>query len=253
MGRDPESCCRRALSDARLQHPELATLNREFDIAQIAVVGFEATHHRHQLAMCGRLHLGQIVQTQRVADTSNNILTLCIGEVIAVSAGRARRWIARKRNPRTGIRAEIAEHHRADVDGRAKVMRDALTSTVEARAICVPRVKYSADGKVELLTWMLRKVDSALVADDLFVRMHQVLQILNVEIYVRLNTLHCLGLIQGITEVFTFNIEHRLAKHLNQATVRIPREALVTTGFGKAHNTCIVEPNVQNGLHHSGH
>ena len=46
VDRDPERRLGRALADARLQHPELAALDGELDVAHVAVVPLEARHDR---------------------------------------------------------------------------------------------------------------------------------------------------------------------------------------------------------------
>ena len=53
--------------------------------------------------------------------------------------------------------AEVAEHHRADVDGGAEVVGDPLLPPVEHGALGVPGVEDRAHGEVELLARLLRE------------------------------------------------------------------------------------------------
>ncbi len=50
-GRDPERRPRGPLADPGLQHPQLAALDGELDVAQVAVVAFQLGHDRHQFVV----------------------------------------------------------------------------------------------------------------------------------------------------------------------------------------------------------
>ena len=58
---------------------------------------------------------------KRRADAGDDVLALRVHEELAVELLLAGRWIARERDAGAGIVAEVAEHHRHDVDRRAEV------------------------------------------------------------------------------------------------------------------------------------
>ena len=81
----------RALADARLQDEQAALLDRELDVAHVAVVVLEQVHHVDQLLVA----LGEVVAHRRErlgdADARDDVFALRVGEEVAVGrvlAGR---------------------------------------------------------------------------------------------------------------------------------------------------------------------
>ena len=155
---DPERRRRGALADPGLQHPQLAALDGELDVAQVPVVRLQPAHHLDQLLVRRRVQGLEIVQRQGVPDPGDDVLALRVGQVVAVGAGPARRRVAGERDAGAAGLAEVAEHHRADVDGGAQVLRDALAASVQPRPVGVPRVEDGVDGHVQLLARVLREL-----------------------------------------------------------------------------------------------
>jgi hypothetical protein len=54
-------------------------------------------------------------------------------------------------------------------------------------------------------------------------------------------------------EMLGVDPEHGLAEHLNQAPVGVPSEPLITSDPRQAKHGPIVEPDIENGLHHPRH
>ncbi len=152
-----------------------------------------------------------------------------------------------------GVGAEVAEDHGADVDRGAQVARDALLAAVELGTVGVPRVEDGLDGEVELLAGVLRERAAGLLGDDLLEAGDQLLQVGGVEVGVDGDLLGGLGLVEGFLEELAVDVQHGLAEHLDEAAVRVPREALVTGLGGKAGHGLVGEADVQDGVHHAGH
>jgi len=72
--------------------------------------------------------------------------------------------------------AEVAEHHRAHVDGRAEVLRDALAAAVDPRPVGVPGVEHRAHRHVELLARVLGELAAGALGDHALERLDQALQ-----------------------------------------------------------------------------
>ena len=83
-----------ALAHPGLQHPQLAALDGELDVAQVPVVRLQPAHHGVQLLRRARVPVGQVGQGQRVADPGDHVLALRVGQVVAVIA-LACRWPGR--------------------------------------------------------------------------------------------------------------------------------------------------------------
>src|SRR5262249_44402319 len=73
VGRDAERGRGGALADAGLQHPELAPLDGELDVAQVAVVVFQRPHDLKELPVGGGVDLLQVLQRDRVADAGDDV------------------------------------------------------------------------------------------------------------------------------------------------------------------------------------
>lgn len=166
-----------------------------------------------------------------------------------MAAGR----VAGERDPRTGVRAEVAEDHGTDVDGRAQVAGDALLAAVELGPVGVPRVEDGLYGQVHLLARVLREVASGVARDDLLELLDQLLQVGRVEIHVDGDALGLLRGLQRLLEEVAVDAEDGLAEHLDEAAVRVPRELLVAGLGGEADDGLVGEADVENRVHHAGH
>ena len=67
------------LPDPGLQHPQLAALDGELDVAQVPVVRLQPAHHPGQLPVRLRVQLRQVVQRQGVPDAGDHVLALRVG------------------------------------------------------------------------------------------------------------------------------------------------------------------------------
>ena len=158
LGGDPEGGAGGALADPGLEHPELAALDGELDVAEVLVVRLQRLHDLHQLVVRRLVDRLQLGERHGVADAGDDVLALRVLEVVAVDALVAAGGVAGEGDAGAGVGAEVAEDHGADVDGRAEVAGDALLAAVELGAVGVPRVEDGADGQVHLLARVLREV-----------------------------------------------------------------------------------------------
>jgi hypothetical protein len=57
-----------------------------------------------------------------------------------------------------------------------------------------------------------------------------------------------------VLEQLAVDVEHGLAEHLDEPAVGVPGEAVVAAGLlGQAVHGLVVQPDVEDGLHHAGH
>ena len=253
LDRDAERRPGRALAHAGLQHPQLAPLDRELDVAQVAVVQLEPMHDVHELRVRGRVDCLEVLQRHRVADAGDDVLALGIGQVVAVDATRTRARVARERHAGAGAGAGVAERHRLHVDRRAEVVRDALLPAVEPRAVGVPRREHGHDREVELLVRVLRERLARAVEDDRLVDADEVLQRLHRQFDVGGDLEVDLLLLERVLEVVAVQAEDGLAEHLDEAPIGVPREVLVVGVPGEPVDALVVESDVEDRLHHARH
>lgn len=127
------------------------------------------------------------------------------------------------------------------------------SAAVELGAVGVPGVEDRVDGEVHLLARLLREVPPGLGLDDLLELRDQLLQVRRFEVRVDGDLLGLLRRLQRVLEELAVDAEDRLAEHLDETAVRVPREAVVTGLLGEALHRLVGEPDVQDGVHHARH
>ena len=155
--RDPERGLGRAFPHPRLEHPELAALDGELDVTHVPVVALQRGHVLEEFVVGRLVQLGEVTQRHRVADAGDDVLALCVLQVVAVHAAGTRGRVARERHPGTGGRTTVAEDHGLDVHRCAEVLGDVLALSVERSARRVPGVEDRPHGEVELFAGVLRE------------------------------------------------------------------------------------------------
>ena len=125
-----------ALARARLQHPQFAALDGEFEILHVAVMLLEPVanvdeggerlgHQLLQRRLVGTgIDAGRLGDVLRRADAGHDILALRIHQEFAVEQLLAGRRIAGEGNAGGRGLAHIAEHHGLHVDRGAPAFRD---------------------------------------------------------------------------------------------------------------------------------
>ena len=138
-----------ALAHAGLEHPELALLDGELDIAHIAIMILERQEHALELLTCGLEARGglEVGNGLGVADAGDDVLALGVNQKIAVELLGAVGRVARKGDAgRRGL-ALVAKGHGLHVDGGAEVVGNAMLLAVDAGTLVHPAAKDGLDGK----------------------------------------------------------------------------------------------------------
>ena len=137
------------LAHAGLEHPELALLDGELDIAHIAVMVLERQEHALELLTCrlearGGLEVGNGLG---VADAGDDVLTLGINQKVTVELFGAVGRITRKGDARRRGLALVAKGHGLHVDGGAELVGNTMLLAVDAGTLVHPAAKDGLDGK----------------------------------------------------------------------------------------------------------
>ena len=138
-----------AFTHACLEHPELALLDGELDIAHIAVMVLERQEHALELLTCrlearGGLEVGDGLG---VADTGDDVLALGVDQKVTVELLGAVGRITRKGDARRRGLALVAKGHGLYVDGGAEVVGNAMLLAVDAGTLVHPAAKDGLDCK----------------------------------------------------------------------------------------------------------
>ena len=265
LDRDLERRLRGALAGAGLQHPQLALLDREFEILHVAVVVLEHALdaaklrerlrqrflHRRLVGACRLARsFGDLL---RRADAGDNVLALRIDQEFAVELLLAGRGIAGEGDAGGRGLAHIAEHHRLHVDRGAPAFGNGVQAPIGDGALVHPRAEHRADRAPELLMRILRKRLAVLLLEPLLVASHQLDPVVGGEIGVERVAVAVLVVVEDVLEQVVFDAEHHVGIHGDEAPVAVIGEAAVARRFRHGLHGLVVEAEIEHGVHHAGH
>src|SRR6266516_2076842 len=189
----------------------------------------------------------------RRPDPGDDVLALRVREELAVGARLAGGWIAGERDAGTRPVAVVAEDHLDDVDGGAEIVRDAMRAAVDLSARVVPGVEDSAHRTAELLAGVLRERPAGLLRTEVLERRDELPEVVGGEIDVLLRPAFLLQLRERLLEAISVDTVHHSAVHLDQAPVGVLGEPFVSSRRRKPLDCFVVEPEVEDRVHHPGH
>ena len=175
--RDLERGLGGALAGPRLQHPQLALLDGEFEVLHVAVMLFQRAVDARQFRerfghralerrlVRARFLAGGLGNLLRRADAGDHVLALGVDQEFAIQGLLAGRRIARERNAGRGIVAHIAEHHGLHIDRGAPAFRNVVQTAIGLGSRIHPGTEHGADRAPELLLRILRERLAALLLD----------------------------------------------------------------------------------------
>ena len=256
-----------ALAHAGLQHPQLALLDGELDVAHVAEVVLEGDEHLFELAagLFQTVHVLELGDRRGVADAGHDVLALGVHQVVAVELLLAVGGVARERDARGRGVALVAEHHGLHVDGGAQIVGDLVLLAVQRGARVVPAAEDGLDGQLQLHAGILRELHGTVhdearirrcihvLGEDLLELGHELLQVLGGEIGVGRRAASVLHSRDGVLEQVAVEVHDHVGEHLDEATVGIPGEARVIGLLDQPVDGLIVQAEVEDGVHHARH
>ena len=241
------------LGRAGLEHVELAALDRELEVLDVAVVLLELLADPLELGV-DRRHVGlHLADLGRRPDAGHDVLALGVGQVLAEEDLLAGVRVAGERDAGARVVAHVAEDHGHDVDRGAQVVGDLLVVAVVDRALAEPAGEDGLDRQVELLVRVAREVAPGVLADDPLGLLDDLAQGGGVEVGVLLGAVALLGGVEGVVEALALHVHDDPAEHLDEPAVGVPAEALVAGQRDQALERLLVEPEVEDRVHHPGH
>ena len=253
IARDLQRRLRGALAVAGLEHVELAVLDGELHVLHIFKVVLEPVGDGDELVIHLRHLLLQVTDRARRAHTGDDVLALCVDEVLAHELLRARGRVAREGHARAGAVAGVAERHLLDVDGGAPLIGDLVHLAVDVRARVIPAAEHSLDRLDELLVRVLREGLVLIVLIDLLEDDDELLEIIGVQIDVVRDALGGLHLVDLFLKQALGHAHDDVRKHLHKAAVAVVGKAGVAGLLGQALDGRVVQAEVEDGIHHTGH
>ena len=241
------------LGRAGLEHVELAALDRELEVLDVAVVLLELLADPLELGV-DRRHVGlHLADLRRGPDAGDDVLALGVGEVLAEEHLLAGVRVAGERDAGARVVAHVAVDHRHDVDRGAEVVGDLLVVAVVDGALAEPAGEDGLDGEVELLVRIAREVAAGVLADDPLRLLDDLAQGGGVEVGVLLRAVALLGGVEGVVEALGLHVHDDPAEHLDEPAVGVPAEPLVAGQRDQPVERLLVEPEVEDRVHHPGH
>ena len=133
-----QCCCASALANTCLQHPQFALLNSELGVAHIFVVLFKAQENGHEFSVNNGEFTLQCFKVFGVANTRNNVFTLCIDEEVAIWLVVACCSVTCEANAGAGVAIAVTKHHGLNVDGGTEIVANFLTHAVSNGTRAIP-------------------------------------------------------------------------------------------------------------------
>ena len=242
-----------ALAVAGLEEVQLALLNGELHILHIAIMVFQLVRDFHKLCIALRQVLRKAGDRLRGADACDDVLALCVNEVLAKNALLTGGRVASERNTGSGGIAHVAEYHRLYVDRGAPVARDIVHAAVDDCARVVPRTEHRLDRLHQLYLRVLREFLAHLFGINRLVTRDDLLEIVRGQVGIILCALALLDLVQNALKEGLAHLHDDIREHLDKAAVGVVGKARIAGLFRKALDGYVIQTEVEDRVHHAGH
>ena len=236
-----------------LQHIQVAVLNGELHILHIAEVVLQTGSDLDKLIVHLRHLILQVADGRRSAHAGNNVLALCIDQVLAHQLLSAGGGVTGESNAGAGTVAGVTKGHLLHVDSGAPLVGDLVHLTVDVCTGVIPAAEHGLDSLDQLITGILREGTAFVLLVDLLEGADQFLQVVSSQVHVVLDALGFLHLVDLDLEQALRDHHNNVCKHLHETAVAVVCEAGVAGLLGQALNSLVVQAQVQDGVHHAGH
>ena len=231
----------------------MAVLNGELHILHIAEVVLQTGSDLDKLIVHLRHLILQVADGRRSAHACDDVLALCIDQVLAHQLLCAGGGVTGECNASAGTVAGVAECHLLHVDSGAPLVGDLVHLAVDVCTGVIPAAEHGLDSLDQLITGILREGTAFVLLVDLLEGADQFLQVVSSQVNVILDALGFLHLIDLDLEQALRDHHNDVGEHLHEAAVAVVCEAGVVGLLGQTLNSLIVQAQVQDGVHHAGH
>ena len=242
-----------SLSVSCLQEEELAVLDRELHILHILVVILQLVRNRKELLIALGKILSELRNRLRRADACHNVLALCIDQILTEDALCAGCGVSRESNAGAGGIAHVAEYHRLNVDSGSQLIGNVIHAAVGIRSRVVPGAEHCLDCFHQLHAGILRELIPLLLLIELLVLSDDILKILCCQLGIEFIAVPALLSFQDGVEKSLRLSHNDIGEHLDKSPVRVISKSRISGLLCKADNGNIVQSEVQDCIHHSGH
>ena len=190
---------------------------------------------------------------RRSAHAGNNVLALCIDQVLAHQLLSAGGGVTGECNAGAGTVAGVTKGHLLHVDSGAPLVGDLVHLTVDVCTGVIPAAEHGLDSLDQLIAGILREGTAFVLLVDLLEGADQFLQVVSSQVNVVLDALGFLHLVDLDLEQALRNHHNDVSEHLHKAAVAVVCKTGVAGLLCQTLNSLIVQAQVQDGVHHAGH
>ena len=241
------------LADAALEHVEPSLLHRELDVHCVPVVLVELQRDLRELIVNCLVRVSQGGDRCWRARARYDVLALSVNQILAPDLRIARHGVPRERDAGAGIVAHIAEHHHLHGDGGTEVVGDVLDPPIVDGPRVVPRAEDGANGQLKLLHGIVRELAARLGLHQRPRTLGDFLQRVRRHGRIGVDARLLFRLVEDRVELGTVDLEHNVAEHHDEATQGVIPEARVARLGDEAFERLVVQPQVQDRIHHARH
>ena len=242
-----------ALAVTGLQHVQVAVLDGELHILHIAEVVLQTGRDLNELIVHLRHLILQVADGGRSADAGDDVLALCVDQVLAHQLLCAGGGVTGEGDAGAGTVAGVAECHLLHVDSGAPLVGDLVHLTINVCTGVVPAAEDGLDSLDQLIAGILREGFALVLFVDLLEDADQFLQVVSRQVHVVLDALGFLHLIDLDFEQALRDHHNDVREHLDEAAVAVISETGVVGLLCQTLNSLVVQAEVQDGVHHAGH
>ena len=231
-----------------LKEPQLALLNSELHILHIAIVVLKhilefiqlVVNLRHSLfhrrifadallfadtctlSPALRANLGNLL---RSTDSCNNVLALCVYEILTIEEILTVSGIAAEANTSSTGFTHITEYHGHNANSGTPLVWNSFHLAVQDSTLVHPAAEYCADGTPKLLDRIIGEIFASTFLDGGLEQFNQFLQFLYRQVLVELDTTFSLYAFNNFLEwvdvflVYGLHLENYVTIHLYEATI----------------------------------
>ena len=192
-----------------------------------------------ELFECLRELLFHLTDVHRSTNTSNYILTLCIGQELTEQTFCSGSRVTGKRNTSTAIISHVSECHGLYIDCSTPGIRNIIVTTIYICSRVVPGTEDCFDRTHQLLLRIIREVSTNLLFIFSFELISQFFQIISIKLNIKLHTFFLFHLVNELFKILFAHFHNDIRIHLDKSTIAVPCPTSIS-GF--------LRQNIYNGL-----
>ena len=250
---DSQSSVSCSLTVSCLQEEQFTFFDSKFHILHIFIVIFQFISNFHELVIYAGHIFCQFCDGVRCTYTSYYVFALCIYQVFTQHCFFASCSVSCKGYASTGCITHVTEYHHLNVYCCTPAVRDVVHSSVNECTRVIPAAEYCHCCFQQLFFRILREFFALVIQIDLFEDGCYFFQVFCSQICVVFCTNFFFIFIQSSFEFGFGYADNYVCEHHDKSSVGVVSESGVVCFLSQTFNRNIVQTQIQNSIHHTGH